>query len=285
MFAAAAATILIWGGTPVATKVAVTGVDPLIVGILRTVLAALVTGPVVLFAGVARPKSRSQATLLAISALTGFVAFPVLFSLGLRYTSASHGALILAVVPVFTGLFAAALEREAPPGRWWTGAAIAVVGEVMLIAFRFGLDAAGASLFGDLVVLASCVVVAAGYVAGSRLTRTLGAWPTTLWGITIGGVVLAPALMFVPIEALWAAPKTASLLAIAYLALLSTVLAYVAWYWALAHGGIGRVSASQFALPVVGLALAVVILSEPVTLPLGVAAAFIVLGIAVAQRR
>lgn len=226
-------------------------------------LAALVTAPIALLAGMARPKTRCQAIFLAASALGGFVGFPVLFSLGLGYTSASHGALILGALPVFTGLFAALLERKAPMARWWTGATIAVVGEVFLIGFRFGFDAAGASVFGDLLALAGCAFAATGYVAGSRLSHSLGTWPTTLWGITIGGVLLA----------------------IAYLALGPTLLAYVAWYWALARGGIARMGATQFVQPVVGLVLAVVILGEPMTWPLALAIAFILSGIWIVQRR
>ncbi len=52
VYAAAGAAILIWSGTPVATKVAVAGADPITVGILRTLLAALVTAPIALLAGV-----------------------------------------------------------------------------------------------------------------------------------------------------------------------------------------------------------------------------------------
>ncbi len=285
VYAAAGAAILIWGATPVVTKIAVTAVDAVTGGILRTVLAALVTAPIAVLAGVARPKTRGQAALIAVSGFGGFVGFPLLFTFGLGHTSASHGALVLATLPVFTGLIAAVVDRKAPPARWWTGAVIAVAGEAFLIGFRFGFDAAGASVFGDLLVLAGCVFAATGYVAGGRLTESIGTWPTTLWGVTIGGVLLAPALAFVPVGAAWETPGATGLLAIAYLALGSTLLAYVSWYWALAKGGIVRMAASQFVQPVVGLALAAVILSEPMTWPLAASAALILAGVVIIQRR
>ena len=285
VYAAAGAAILIWGATPVVTKIAVNAVDSVTVGVLRTVLAALVTAPIAWLAGVARPKTRGQAALIAVSGFGGFVGFPLLFTFGLGHTSASHGALVLAALPVFTGLIAAAVDRKAPPARWWTGAVIAVIGEALLIGFRFGFDAAGASVFGDLLVLAGCVFAATGYVAGGRLTQSLGAWPTTLWGITIGGVLLVPALVFAPISAAWETPGATGLLAIGYLALGSTLLAYVSWYWALARGGIVRMAASQFVQPIIGVALAAVILSEPMTWPLAASAALILAGVAIIQRR
>ena len=49
----------------------------------------------------ALPATRGGWALLVTSALGGFVLFPVLFTLGLRDTSASHAALILASLAVF----------------------------------------------------------------------------------------------------------------------------------------------------------------------------------------
>ncbi len=65
MFAAAAVAIAIWGATPVVTKIAVGAVDPLIVGMLRTLLAAAVTAPIVVFRHIARPRTTSETALLA----------------------------------------------------------------------------------------------------------------------------------------------------------------------------------------------------------------------------
>ena len=278
-------TILIWGGTPVATKIAVGGLDAVIVGILRTVIASAVVLPVVVLGGIAFPRTANERGLLALSALGGFVVFPLLFSLGLARTSAAHGALVLALLPIFTGLFGALIERRAPRGRWWLGAGVALAGEVALIAYRFGLGGGGGALVGDLLVVLSCASAAIGYVAGGRLSQTLGTWPTTLWGLTAGGVLLAPVLVLVGRDSDWTAIGMDVWLAVGYLALLSSILAYVAWYWALARGGFSGIGAAQFAQPVVSLALAALLLAEPITPPLVASAVAILIGIAIARRR
>ncbi len=69
-----------------------------------------------------------------------------------------------------------------------------------------------------------------------------------------------------------------------YLALFSSLLAYVAWYWALAAGGVTRVSLLQFVQPVVTLVLAVMLFGEAVTVPLLLSAAVILAGVAIARR-
>ena len=70
---------------------------------LRTVLAGLVAAPIVLLTRQALPVGRHRRLLLLISAVSGFVAFPLLFTLGQQRTSAMHGNMILAALPICTG--------------------------------------------------------------------------------------------------------------------------------------------------------------------------------------
>ena len=76
----------------------------------RTVLGGLVAAPLALAFRIALPK-REHCLAFGISAFCGFIAFPIMFSIGQRMTSAMHGGLILAVLPIFTGLVAAAVEK------------------------------------------------------------------------------------------------------------------------------------------------------------------------------
>jgi hypothetical protein len=56
-----------------------------------------------------------QDNLLLLSSICGFIAFPLAFSLGMRLTSAVHGAmLILALLPLSSGAIAFAWERRWP---------------------------------------------------------------------------------------------------------------------------------------------------------------------------
>ncbi|MDH3474579.1 MAG: DMT family transporter [Rhodospirillales bacterium] len=287
VLAAALAAVAVWGATPIATKLAVAGLEPLAVGLLRTLLAGLLALPVVLLGRLAPPSSARGRGRLAVSAAGGFVLFPILFSLGLGLTSAAHGALILAVLPVFTGLIAAALERRLPAARWWLGAAIALFGTALLIGARFGLAAPGeiwaGSLPGDLLVLASALAASAGYVTGARAVREAGTWAVTFWGLLLGGIALLPILPFALAPASLVQAGADVWAALLYLAGLSSILAYAAWYWALGRGDIARTGLIQFAQPVIGLVLAVILLGEALAWPLVLSAAVIIGGVALAQ--
>ena len=277
------AAILLWGGSPIATRFAVLGIEPVAVGILRTILAALLALPLAILLKLPYPRGRNAWLLLIGAALSSYVLFPILFSVGLRHTTASHAALIHASTPLFTGIIAAALERSWPRGWWWTGVAVALIGEALLIGLGRGFDEPGVTLYGDLVVFIGCVAVAFGYVAGGGLSRTLGSLAVTLWGVALAALIIAPGLIVAPVSGLLDAPASA-LGGLAFLVLISSVIGYVAWNWALAHGGIGRTGVLMFAQPILSVVLAVLLLGESVTLSIGVPAAIILAGVAIARR-
>src|SRR5499433_3522248 len=163
--------MIVWGATPVATRLAVAELDPVHVGLLRTVFAGLLALPMALALRLRLPKHRRGFLLLAVSGVSGFIVFPLLYSVGQRDTSAMHGGMILAALPIFTGSYAALAERRRPTARWILGCVVALVGECALIALRAGSGGVTPTLGGDLMILLAALLVAAGYVAGARLAQ------------------------------------------------------------------------------------------------------------------
>ena len=280
VLAAALLAVGLWGATPLVTKLAVGELTPLSVALLRTLLASALAVPVLLLARLAPPRGLRPTLLLGVSALAGFVIFPMVFTFGQARTSAGHGALILAVLPILTGSIAALLERRLPGRRWWLGVAIAGLGTWLLIGARHDPGSAPATLGGDLLVLASAVAASLGYVTGAQAQRMLGTWRVTFWGLLLGGIVLLPLLPFLswPDQA-----SSAAWASVLYLAGLSSILAYAAWYWALGQGEIARTGVLQFAQPVIGVVLAVIVLNETLSTEMLVAAGAILAGVAVAR--
>jgi len=278
-----ASAVLIWGGTPIANKIAILGIDPATIGILRPILAGPVAVALALGLGLPFPATGRHRLLLFVSGITNFAIWPTLLSVGIGLTTAAHAGLIIAQIPVFTGLFAALIERRWPHAYWWLGTTVAVIGTFFLIMYRGGTTAGGASLVGDLIVLAGVQSCAIGYIAGGKLVPVIGTRATTFWGIAMAAVVLVPVVFAISDRTDWSAVGATSWLAVAYLAFLGSFGAYLAWFWALGHGGITRISTSQLAQPVVTLVLAAMILGEAITPPLIIIAGVIVVGAACAQ--
>lgn len=283
VYGVAAIAVLIWGATPAATKVAVTGLDPVIAGILRTVLAAAVVVPAAFVMRLPLPGNTGEWSLLAVSALGGFAGFTLLFSVGVKMTSASHAALINASIPIFTGLFGAIAEKRVPGRLWLVGVAVSFTGVGILVGAR-GAGGAGATVLGDLLCIGSTISAALGYVTGARLAGRIGTFSVTFWGVGLAGVLQVPLLWMLAPGFDWQGVTANAWMGVAYLAVGSTVIGYIAWYWALARGGAVRLGPTQFAMPVISLTLAAVMFAETLTPVILVAAVAIVGGIAITRR-
>jgi drug/metabolite transporter (DMT)-like permease len=187
-------------------------------------------------------------------------------------------------VPILTGLYAAVVERRRPKARWWAGCAIALTGEVVLIAGRAPAGQAAGSLGGDLLVVLSTLLAAMGYVAGARMSQaSYASIATTLWGVAAGSVLIAPIFPFA--AGGWSLPEASPVAwgAIATLAWATSIIGYIGWYWALARGGIARIGTIQFLQPLSGLVLAYFLLAERPSLTLIAATALILTGVVVAR--
>lgn len=123
-----------------------------------------------------------------------------------------------------------------------------------------------------------------GYIAGERLTQDIGATAVTMWSIIVAIVVLVPLVIVYPRVETVIAIEREAWMAILALGWGSTILAYLFWNRALADGGVARIGALQLLQPVVGIALAAVLLTEPITLPLAIATAIILSGVILVQR-
>ena len=274
---AALGAVVIFGGSAVATKIAVSAISAIDVAVLRTVIGGLVALPLALLLRIPLPALSAQRWLLFLSGFCGFIAFPLMFTYGVSLTTANHASMILAVLPVLTGAIAMAWDRARPRAAWWAGCAIALAGEILLLYDPEAGDAR-ASLGGDLLVWLSTVFASLGYVAGARLQRSgYSSRGTTFWGICLFALLLIPVA---PLTLDYSALAEAGAYAwsgLLYQAIGVTILAYILWYWALGTGGIARVGLFQFLQPVSGVLLAFVLLSERLT-PIFLFASAIIMG-------
>ena len=280
-------TLLLWSGTPIANKVAVTYMDGFTAGVLRSTVAGAIAFAVALALRLPFPTAARDRSLLALAGIASFAAWPVTMSVGIELTTAGHTALILATIPIIAVLIACALERRLPRAGWWLGAALALAGCGALVAGQTGyLDVPpdGSSLVGDLIVFAGCAVCAVGYVAGGRLAPKIGTSATTFWGLSIAMVVLVPLLIAVQARTEWTGVAADGWLAMGWLALLSSLVAYALWFFALGRGGIGRISSLLLVMPAITVLGAAMVLEEPISWLLLASCGIVVLGTYLAQR-
>jgi drug/metabolite transporter (DMT)-like permease len=258
-----------WSGTPVANKVAVYYMSGLTAGVLRSMLAAAIAFVAAFVLRLPVPSGIRDRLLLIGSGAASFAVWPALASVGIARTTASHAAVIMAMIPILTALIAHLVDRRLPRAGWWFGATIAFAATALLVtASNPGAAPSrpSASLAGDLIVLAGCLVCAIGYVAGGKLAVKIGTTATTFWSLASALLLLLPLFSLIADDTAWTEIPTRGWLAIGWMTVLSSLAGYVLWFYALGVGGIARISSLQLASPAVTIAAAALILSEAITL-------------------
>lgn len=243
------------------TKVAVEGLSPLFIGSGRAVVAAVLAAFALALTRQRLPRA-AQWGRLAVVAAGVVVGFPLLTSFALTSTPASHGAVVIALLPAATATAAVLRGRERPPLAFWLITAVGVLAAIAFAAMQSG--GFGQLHWADVLLLGAVVAAAIGYAEGGLLARELGAWQTVSWAL-----VLASALMVV-LTAVSVAQQPPSAtpvqwLAFAYLGVVSMFLGFFAWYRGLAIGPIAQVSQVQLIQPVLTICWAALLLGETLT--------------------
>ncbi len=243
------------------TRLAVESLPPLFVGSGRAVVASVAAGIALLVTRQARP-SGSQWVRLAVVAGGIVIGFPLLTSFALTTAPASHGAVVIALLPAATATVAVLRTGERPPLRFWLALAAATIAAIVFAVVQAG--GFGGVHLTDALFFLAVLAAAVGYAEGGLLARELGAWQTVSWALVLSAPVMA-GLTLVSADGSMPRADAVHWLAFAYLGLVSMFLGFVAWYRGLAIGPMASVSQVQLVQPLMSIAWAALILGEEIT--------------------
>jgi drug/metabolite transporter (DMT)-like permease len=268
--------------TVIFTRVAVGGLSPMFVGSARAVIAALLAAAALALTKQRLPRGIQWARL-AVVAGGVVVGFPILTSYALTTAAASHGAVVIALLPAATAVMAAMRGKERPPKSFWTMAAIGAIAALVFAMLHGG--GFGRLHWSDLLLFGAVAAAAIGYAEGGMLARELGPWQTVSWAL----VLSAPLMIALTVVSMIHQPPSATPIqwaALSYLAVVSMFLGFFAWYRGLAIGPMAQVSQVQLVQPVLTIIWAALLLGEELTWStvLGGGAVIICAGIAVRIR-
>jgi drug/metabolite transporter (DMT)-like permease len=215
--------------------------------------------------------------------LTGVALFCAGQNLGLRYASAGTTALLNGAIPAFTMLLAMAFLGERLCGWRVAGLLISLAGVAVLV-LRGSTGFPGAAALGNLLPLASAVGFAAFAVLGRRVFDGGNALAVVAGSTRYGLLILLPGA-FIELVTGGLGPVTAlDAMLLLYLGIGCSALAFVLGGHGLAHLEAGHGAAFGNIKSLIGVALAVALLGEPVTgIQLG-SGALVLLGVGVASR-
>ncbi|MGL4290574.1 MAG: DMT family transporter [Phreatobacter sp.] len=251
--------VLIFSGSLPATRVAVGGFDPMFLTGARATIAAVLAAMLLIGSGTRLPERRDLAAL-AVVALGVVVGFPLLTALALTHVTSAHSIVFIGLLPLATALFGVLRGGERPSLAFW---AFSGLGSLAVAGFAVTQGFAMAPA-GDLMMLAAVVVCGLGYAEGAVLSRRLGGWQVICWALVLSIPVMVPVALFT-LPQTWAGITPGAWLGLGYVSLFSMLIGFVFWYRGLAQGGIAAVGQLQLVQPFFGLAIAAVLLGEPVS--------------------
>lgn len=285
-YARLALTTLLWSSNFVIGRGLRGDVTPIVLNTLRWVLAA---GVLLVLTGrelwLHRALLQRAWKLIALLGLTGVAAFQTLVYVALTHTAALNTMLLLSLSPLVVALLSWATDGERPTPRQGLGLATSLAGAATLV-LRGDASALGRMQFnvGDLWMLAAVAL----WGVYSVLLRKR---PPELPPMAVhASSAVAGVLWMAPLCA-WELARGAALpaapgpwLAIAFVALLSSVVAHGLWVRGVAALGPNRASVFVHLIPLFGAVLAIVFLDEPVAWFHAAGGAIVLAGVALANR-
>lgn len=226
--------------------------------------------------------TRGDATRVAAAGLLVVVGYHMFLNVGTRYTTSGIAALVVALAPGLTMLFALALGLDRISGRRVVGLAVAFTGVAIVVALGAGSELSFESAKGPLIVLGAPLSFALYNVILKPLLGRYDLLALTAATSLVGTVGLAPFVRGSTLDTVVDARASDAALLL-YLGVLATLLGYILWNAGLKGLGPTRAVAYAYAIPALAVTFGAVFLDEPVTLWLGVGGALIVGGIATAQ--
>jgi drug/metabolite transporter (DMT)-like permease len=275
---------VVWGTTYLAIRVALETVPVFLVAGLRWVAAGVVLALVAMATGRRMPPPRTWASLALLGFLmnvvgNGFVVWAE------QYVASGLTAVVVASVPFWS----VSIEARLPGGerlRWPTvvGLIVGFVGIVILVFPQISMGSTeGRAVLGGVIALqVACLGWALGTSYTKRYSLSGDAMTASAAQMIFSGVML---LGLATASGEWASlhftPRTLG--AMIYLTLAGSTLAYTAYVYAVAHLPISTVSLYAYVNPLIAVVLGSLLLGEPFSMRIVVAAALVLAGIAVVR--
>lgn len=255
---------LIASGTHLVAKTVTRDVDAMTLTFIRGIISA---GALSILFVIREKRIRIEKKDIRLMIWLSLLAIPVnqfFYLYGMKFTLAANGALLYATTPAFVLVFSRMMLGEELTVAKVLGVTIAFAG-VSIVIFEHGIDFSSDYFFGNVMILIGVIAWALYAIQGKKLINRYGSFHVSALTI-IGG-----ALLFVPpgtASFFWfdiASISTPNWFGILYLALGTSVIGYVLWYYAIGKFDTTKVAVFSNAQPILTAIMAVIFLHQPIT--------------------
>jgi drug/metabolite transporter (DMT)-like permease len=271
---------VIWGSTWLFIKLGLEALPPITFAAIRFIISCAIIFLIIHIRGIQLPRARADWTLLAISGILSFALNYGLVFWGEQYISSGLAALLQATLPAF-GLVFAHFHLPAERLSW------ARIGGVVLGVCGVGVVFSNQLAIAGTMALAGCValILSAMFAAysivlvkayGKNMDPAVLAAGQMLFGLLVLLIVGIP-LEGNPLRFHW---TSMALIALLYLAVVGTVIAFLLYYWLVLNMDVTKSMLIALVTPVVAVLLGMIVLDEQIGWRTLAGGAMIILGIA-----
>ena len=271
----------IWGSSFMFMQIAVAELGPLPTAVLRVSIGALFLLPLLLWRGQAGQLRKRWLPVLFVGLLNSGIPF-ALFAFALLNITTGLSSIINASVPMF-GALVAWLWLGERPGRWRIiGLVLGFVGVSLLAWDQAGIKSSQAGLH-PLWAMLACLGACISYALAASFTRLYMQDIAPLVSAT-GSQIGAALMMALPAAWLWPAqaPSAKAWASLVVLGCLCTGVAYLLYFRLLASATPSRALAVTYLIPLFAVSYGILLLGEHLSAGMGLSAAVILLGTAMA---
>src|SRR5271168_5307308 len=255
----------VWGSTFLAIRIGVHEVPPLLLAGVRFFTAGIVLYAWMRAAGTASPSRREWASVTLLAALIFLVDYGLVFWAEQRVPSGIT-AVMLATIPVFTALLEILILRtQKLTLRLGCALVVGLAGVAVLVSRSVGFGDAPIERSGAIAL----VVGAISWSLASVLSRKLTLPPSKVMSsgaqMLVGGIILIlAAAIFGEFNAFhWRAVSSGAWLALAYLIVAGSIIAFTAYVWLIHHESPTKVGTYAYVNPVIAVLLGYFLAGEP----------------------
>lgn len=276
--------VLIWSGNFIIAKVALRHFPAFTLAVFRLTLAMFFV--VLFYLPVAChnfPFQRSDWRKFVELGVYGVVFNQIFFVLGLSHTSVAHSSVIISLSPVLVLIIARLRGLEELTSAKVAGVAASFVG-VAILSSEHGVSLRSPTLLGDLITFGGSSAFAYYTVAGKEVANRYSSLTMNAYCYLVAALLILPFTVWQGLRLNWHVVTTNGWLALLYMALFSSGVAYLIYYWALRRISATRAATLSYLQPVLATLLGVLFLSEHLSPRLFVGGAVVFVGVYLAER-
>jgi len=214
-----------------------------------------------------------------ICAITGIVINQLFFIKGLSLTTAIHSSLLSLATPIFITIIAALVLKEGFTTLKAIGLAFGVGGASLLIMMKDNSLQGSNMLLGDIMILINAISYAFYLVMVRPLMEKYSGIQVLRWAFTIGAIGILPFGLPHFLTTDWSAFSTSHFIALGYIAIATTFLAYLLTVYSISSIGSSATGAFIYTQPVFAAVIATLFAGEHFSLIKAMAALLIFTGV------